>query len=357
MASRRETVGRKPIDDPDFVEAAQAFANARRRPALIYFLPDEAIGTSNVLEVRDRLGDRRFEELDFVIHSTGGDIHAAYQLVTFLRDRANRLIACVPLYARSAATLLGLGAHLIVLDELASLGPLDAQAFDREASSKEGTALYVSALTPFKTLERLRDLSLDTLEAAAEMLYDHHVQRTDDVLKYGMEFVSVTMGPLFEKQRSEKLGEFNQMLAVGEQYGQRLLRDTLRVSEEERRRIVRRLVHEYPSHEYIIDYRELLEIGFSVKLFEDAERSAARELARYAGKRLISLVEPASTPVEEAVGAKREVEVESVAPRTETIDTGPVPAGGGLESRHLRQESGSQAGLDRTNPWRRRPSS
>ena len=42
--------------------------------------------------------------------------------------------------------------------------------------------------------------------------------------------------------------------------------------------ILEKLVHGYPSHEYIIDYHELKEMGFNVKLFIDSERTAVQEL-------------------------------------------------------------------------------
>jgi ClpP class serine protease len=72
------------------------------------------------------LGDRRFDDLDLIVQSSGGDIHAAYLIMSMLRERMKgegELIACVPSRAQSAATLLCLGADKILLGELGALGP------------------------------------------------------------------------------------------------------------------------------------------------------------------------------------------------------------------------------------------
>ena len=46
----------------------------------------------------------------------------------------------------------------------------------------------------------------------------------DECLKHAIEFVRGTTGPLFTQLNAEKLGEYNRALAVGTEYGERLLR-------------------------------------------------------------------------------------------------------------------------------------
>jgi hypothetical protein len=327
------------------IDAALAFARARKRSAVVYFLePDEPIGTPNVREVAETL-DGDLEELDVVIDSIGGDIHAAYQLISLLRLRAKRVYACVPRYARSAATLICVGADQIYLDDLAALGPLDAQLWE---GTVEGGNKYNSALNPFKGLERLRDFSLETLQSAADVLYESGVHRTDEVLKHAMEFVRVTTASLFDKIQSHRLGEYSQALAIGEEYGRRLLARTLPdLSAEGRETILKRLVHEYPSHEFVIDCQELRELGLQAELFTDEERSAARRLATYSGQRCIGLVKF------DGDGDGGSANGDGAAARA-TFVTGtnangrPQPAG----HRHVM----SGVGYDKPppNPWRRR---
>lgn len=59
-----------------------------------------------------------------LIHSLGGDPSAAYQLAKTLRRRCGSFVAIVPRRAKSAATLLSLGAKSIALGAAGELGPL-----------------------------------------------------------------------------------------------------------------------------------------------------------------------------------------------------------------------------------------
>ena len=74
--------------------------------------------------------------LDLLLHSPGGDVNAAEKLVLMLRakvegaaaptdDGALRII--VPDWAKSAATLMSLGADRIVMSDTSELGPIDPQ--------------------------------------------------------------------------------------------------------------------------------------------------------------------------------------------------------------------------------------
>ena len=251
-----------------------AFANARGRSSVFLFLT-EPLGLKHVLRLRSMLGDHQFDELDLVINSHGGNIHAAYQAIELLRLHTKRLNTCIPLYAKSAATLLCLGAEEIFLDELAQLGPLDTQIYEEK---KGGKGEFTSALNPFKTLEQLQKFSLETLDIAVTMIAVRSGMDLDECLKHAIDFVRCTTGPLFTQLNPEKLGEYNRALAVGTEYGDRLLRRFTSWDGEKRKAILEKLVHGYPSHEYIIDYHELKEMDFNVSLFTDSEHIAVQNL-------------------------------------------------------------------------------
>src|SRR3954464_1318288 len=90
-----------------------------------------------------------------VIHSPGGEARAAYQLATILRKHCGSFVAVVPRYAKSAATLLSLGASRILLGRCAELGPRDAQWEDPEREE------HLSALDEVQALERLQAAALE----------------------------------------------------------------------------------------------------------------------------------------------------------------------------------------------------
>ena len=284
----------KNSSEPELV----AFTNARGRPAVFLFLP-ESLDLRNVVQLREVLGAQEFEELDLVINSGGGDIHAAYQMIELLRLHTKRLYACIPFYAKSAATLLCIGADAIFVDELAQLGPLDTQIYEEK---KGGRAEFTSALNPFKTLEQLQKFSLETLDITVKMLVRRSGMDLDECLKHAIDFVRGTTGSLFTQLNPEKLGEFSRALSVGTEYGERLLRRFTSWDKEKRTRILEKLVHGYPSHDYVIDYHELQEIGFNVKLFSESEHSAVQGLFKYMSARdmetVVDLVFPVEKPEE-----------------------------------------------------------
>jgi ATP-dependent protease ClpP protease subunit len=69
------------------------------------------------------------EDLDLLLHTPGGDIDAAEKLVKLIRQKVGtadfRVI--VPDYAKSAGTLIALGADAIVMSDTSELGPIDPQ--------------------------------------------------------------------------------------------------------------------------------------------------------------------------------------------------------------------------------------
>lgn len=195
------------------------FATLRGRPAIFVVL-HEPIQPARLLLLRGEVSDRRFEEPDFVIHSGGGDINAAYQMVQLIRQHTKRMNACVPLYAKSATTLRRLAANQIVMDESAEPGPLDARVLEERSGGKKE---YVSALNPFNTLEQLQTFSLETWDVAATMIVHGSGLDLNESLEHAIGFVEATTGPLFSKLDPEKLGRYSRALAVGTEYGKRLL--------------------------------------------------------------------------------------------------------------------------------------
>lgn len=68
-------------------------------------------------------------DLDLVLHTGGGDIDAAEKLISMVRTRVGTAIlrVVVPDYAKSAGTLMALGADRIVMSDTSELGPIDPQ--------------------------------------------------------------------------------------------------------------------------------------------------------------------------------------------------------------------------------------
>ena len=67
------------------------------------------------------------KDLHLLLWSPGGDGEVAVRLVRAAQSRCRELIVIVPDQAKSAATLLALGAHRIMMSATSDLGPVDPQ--------------------------------------------------------------------------------------------------------------------------------------------------------------------------------------------------------------------------------------
>ena len=68
-------------------------------------------------------------DLDLLLHTGGGDIDAAEKIISLVRKRVGegRLRIIIPDFAKSAGTLMALGADSLVMSDTSELGPIDPQ--------------------------------------------------------------------------------------------------------------------------------------------------------------------------------------------------------------------------------------
>lgn len=109
---------------------------------------DDVIGMVELLHNVPRGGN-----IDFLLHTGGGDINAAEKIVFMLRAAVgteSRFRVVVPDFAKSAGTLIALAADKILMSDSSELGPIDPQ-FPRRDS--EGTVRWHSVLNYLEAYE------------------------------------------------------------------------------------------------------------------------------------------------------------------------------------------------------------
>jgi len=79
------------------------------------------------------------QALDLFLGSYGGDGTVAWQIVSLIRERVQRLTVMVPQAAFSAATLIALGADEIIMHPHGNLGPTDPQIQNRAKNVNFGS--------------------------------------------------------------------------------------------------------------------------------------------------------------------------------------------------------------------------
>lgn len=101
---------------------------------------DDVVGIEELLHNVPHDGN-----IDFLIHTGGGDIDAAEKIVRLLRTTVGkgRLRVVVPDFAKSAGTLIALAADKIVMSDTSELGPIDPQFPKRDG---DGTGRWLSVL-------------------------------------------------------------------------------------------------------------------------------------------------------------------------------------------------------------------
>ena len=134
---------------------------------------DTPINRNDILGFVDLL--HRIEpdhDIDLILHSGGGDIHAAGKIITMVRDKVQNatLRVIVPHYAKSAATLMALGADKIVMSDSSELGPIDPQVRFHDS---QGAWVYYSAFSYMKAYNRFTgELKADPDDPTARLMLD-----------------------------------------------------------------------------------------------------------------------------------------------------------------------------------------
>jgi len=208
-------------------------------------------------------------EIDVWVESPGGDANAAYKLFLDLRSRCKKLRVVIPDYAKSAATLLALGADEIFMAPAAELGPLDVQITHPD---REG--VRVSGLDVANALSFLGDYATQKIIAGgAEVLKWTYLPRSD-VLREFSQFVAKFLEPIAAKLDANLIHRAKNELIVAHQYAEIMLSgrnlaeaDVHKSFDPER--FARHLVRNYPTHDFVISRSEARELHLPVRWAEN----------------------------------------------------------------------------------------
>ncbi|MES1200354.1 MAG: hypothetical protein ABUS57_02775 [Pseudomonadota bacterium] len=80
------------------------------------------------------------ERIDLMLHTVGGDIDVAEKLITLARAKVGEggdIRVIVPDFAKSAGTLMALGANSILMSDSSELGAIDPQFYLKDANGNE----------------------------------------------------------------------------------------------------------------------------------------------------------------------------------------------------------------------------
>ncbi len=241
----------------------------------VFLLKLDEILLSHSFEFQHLFHGKSLDVLDVVVHSPGGSIEAAYNFVKIARTHCKKINGIVPLYAKSAATLICMGMDEFVLGEIGELGPLDSQV--QELEQGDGRT-FKSSLNSFKALEQIQKYSLETLDLAVKLILRRSGMKISEGISLATEFASIVANPLFSQINPYKLGEHARELEVGKRYAKRVLCRFMRWEEDLAERVSDVLVRGFPSHGYILDLDDLRGLNLPVRAPNDVERDVIEKM-------------------------------------------------------------------------------
>ncbi|MFN3076304.1 MAG: SDH family Clp fold serine proteinase [Alphaproteobacteria bacterium] len=187
----------------------------------------------------------------------GGVADAAYRISRWLQRIYQRVIFYPTSICASAGTLVALGAHALIMSPLSELGPLDVQL--RKNNEIDGRK---SGLVTNSAMEELRDSSFQLFEYIMLEIKRRSAGAVsfEVASNVAAQITSGLLSKVYEQIDPEIIGQNRRDLRIAEEYGKRLARIGKNITEH----TIRRLVHGYPSHDFVIDREEAAELFLSV---------------------------------------------------------------------------------------------
>lgn len=214
---------------------------------IIFLLQDDEFSitsrTSDKIYSALAVGDKNKKTL-LIINSSGGSIEPAYFIGKACKEYSASFCAAVPRRAKSAATLISLGADEIHMGSVSELGPIDPQIRRMPALALGEAVEYLASIS-----EKYPD--------SAEM-FARFMSRKLDL---------------------QTLGHTRRIADSAIQYAIRLLKSKVKILPKTPKEIGEKLVREYKDHGFVIDKDEAKEIlGDKVVKISTAEYDLSNQL-------------------------------------------------------------------------------
>ena len=181
-----------------------------------------------------------------ILYSNGGGVEPAYLISKCCKTAGNSFHVAVPRFAKSAATLIALGADGIHMGIISELGPIDPQVGKYPALALRSALQHITTLV------------------------EEHTQASDMFARY-----------LASQLDLRDLGYLERVSESAVQYAVRLLASKRLGGEYATEKIAHKLVYEYKDHGFVIDREEARQIlGTEIVQFDTPEYKLASSIHR-----------------------------------------------------------------------------
>lgn len=249
------------------LEQAISTFKANGVDAYLYAGPIETSGYDalcDVLESKEKSG----KALLYLV-TTGGSPNAGYRIARAICHHygADNFRVAVPAECKSAGTLICIGAHSLVVSDKGELGPLDVQFQKQDEIFEQSSGLDI-----LRGMTYLRQEALDTFKEYLLDINSGSGLSTKTASEIASKLVIGLFEPMFAQIDPIRLGEMNAALEIANEYGNRLLEQ----SKSLKPGALGKLVHNYPTHGFVIDRAEAKKLFHRVAAPTEAESALAQ---------------------------------------------------------------------------------
>ncbi|MBX3419927.1 MAG: hypothetical protein KF752_00080 [Pirellulaceae bacterium] len=194
--------------------------------------------------LRPHIGVSGNKRAFLLLTTPGGDADAAYRVARHFQVSYDDFVVGVWGACKSAGTLMAIGATELVIAPCGELGPLDVQVFSPDEFVRRSSGLSISQAIKFvskQAFEAWEENFLRVRTSSGGIITTKTASEIANQLAIGL------FAPITEKIDPIWIGELQRSIDIAMQYGIRL-----GMSESS----LRSLIEEYPSHSFVIDYRE-----------------------------------------------------------------------------------------------------
>ncbi|SNR24717.1 hypothetical protein EYF88_01420 [Paracoccus sediminis] len=238
------------MSSTDIIALANTISAERNAAVIVYSGRIDTEGFGKLLEaLQISEAQPQRENVLLILTTNGGLANAAYQIARLLQQSFTKFEVFVPSYCKSAGTLITLGAHSLIMEVIAELGPLDVQLFQKDEIGQRRSGLILR--------NAFDGLSQETMQTFEKIMLGIKIASVGTVSfetasRIAAAIASQVMAPVYAQISPEALGNDLRDLNVATQYGQRLVAD----GKNAKPGAVEALVHSYPAHDFIIDGEE-----------------------------------------------------------------------------------------------------
>ena len=219
---------------------------------------------------------RKANALLFLV-TNGGDPDAGYKIARHLQYKYETYTVVISGLCKSAGTLIAVGADQLAFSPYGELGPLDIQTIKTDDLAERLSGLSIQ--------EALDSLARSAL-AKHGAVFSTIIRETGAVVSFptaakaASDLVTGLFAPIFARIDPYDVGEKARAMRIATEYGKRLAARTGNLKPK----TLEMLTRTYPSHSFVIDMTEAVELFINVRVVSDEEALIAADLgilARY----------------------------------------------------------------------------